>query len=170
MFASKDAFDVDKTQQAYQEITETNSEVSDEELKVQVIPDIRSFLKNNIQKGMDQYIIEFKIRKSLINAILNRLRRLSYTDKAKKLGKKPIIFKHLLLWSHNDINDIIEETDEFSIEGYSTHILYDLEKFDHFYKKLISLDKPIELNVNLQLRDSIEKNYDLSNCKITYYE
>ena len=120
---------------------------------------------------MDQYIIEESIFKSDIEEILVKLRPL-YTDKAQKIGKKPIIFKYQRFEYYNEvcIEAPIEETDEFSIESFRIgQYCNDTDEFGKFYNALIKYNKPIVFkHVKATYKDEIEKNYDLSNCKIIY--
>ncbi|MFQ6722788.1 MAG: hypothetical protein ACLRFH_00055, partial [Opitutales bacterium] len=173
-----------------QETATTNNEVKEkptianEELKVQVIPDWDAFYERNgfvIQKGMDQYVIEYPIRlmyvsflgdvnknsKKELNRILAKLRPL-HTDKAKKLGKKPIVFKYQHLESLDEVP--IEETDEFSVESLHVSYCRDTDMFEKLYNLSIKNNKPIVFKeVPLDLKDEIEKNYDLANCKVNDY-
>ena len=105
------------------------------------------------QKGMDQYIIEGVVEKKDIEKILVKLRTL-YTDKAQKIGKKPIIFKYQRFEYYNEVP--MEETDEFSIEGFWVKRVKNTDDFRKIYNALIKYGKPI--NVPLKLKDEIEKN------------
>ncbi|MFQ6722797.1 MAG: hypothetical protein ACLRFH_00100 [Opitutales bacterium] len=174
----EDVFGSNEAQQVYQEATTVNEEVKEEtilaneELKVQVIPDLNAFQERNgfvIQKGMDQYVIEYLIwDKKELDRILEKLKPL-YTDKAKKLGKKPIVFKKYQAF----VGVPIEETDEFSIESLWVGERRGLSRFDEEYKDLSKYGKPIifsHLTVSYVEKIKIEKNYDLSNCKILHLE
>ncbi|MFQ6723230.1 MAG: hypothetical protein ACLRFH_02390, partial [Opitutales bacterium] len=171
----EDVFGSNEAQPVHQETATTNNEVKEkptianEELKVQVIPDRDAFYERNgfvIQKGMDQYIIEGVIYQ--IDGVLEKLRPL-YTDKAKKLGKKPIVFKQLNVYNPCDIPT--EETDEFSIERFMVYKhCYNLSDFEAFYNALSKFGKPIVFDkVFASLKDEIEKKYDLNDCGIYYY-
>ncbi|MFQ6723632.1 MAG: hypothetical protein ACLRFH_04500, partial [Opitutales bacterium] len=161
-----------------QETATTNNEVKEkptianEELKVQVIPDWDAFYERNgfvIQKGMDQYIVECLVGERELNEILTKLRSL-HTDKAKKLGKKPIIFKRQGFTNYDEVP--IEETDEFSIESFFMWGFYrDIDWFGKCYNTFIKYGKPVVFRVaNAADKDEIEKRYDLSKCQIIAYE
>ncbi|MFQ6722795.1 MAG: hypothetical protein ACLRFH_00090 [Opitutales bacterium] len=178
VFETKDVFGSNEAQLVHQETTTTNKEIkkeptiANEELKVQVIPYGDAFQERNgfvIQKGMDQYIIEYHVwDKKELDRTLEKLRPL-YTDKAKKLGKKPIVFKQLIVYNLCDIST--EESDEFSIESFFVfQYCDDTDEFGKFYNALIKYNKPIVFEyVKATYKDEIEKNYDLSNCKINGY-
>ncbi|MFQ6722796.1 MAG: hypothetical protein ACLRFH_00095 [Opitutales bacterium] len=185
VFETKDVFGSNEAQQVYQEATTVNEEVKEETiltndgLKVQVIPDLNALWGRNgfvIKKGMDQYILEDYIyfrdyiighRQENLSGVLEKLRPL-YTDKAKKLGKKPIIIKYQIFSSPREMP--IKETDEFSIEGFIVWECCDTGVFGAFYNTLSKFGKPIVFkNVNVAYKDAIERNYDLSNCQIDGY-
>ena len=142
------------------------------ELKTQIISNKDVFYEDHelgIEKGMDQYIITFPIYDTILDKILTKLKPF-HTDKAKKLGKKTIIFKYQTLL---DPEELIEDTDEFSIESFDVYgfITHDkIEEFGKIYNTLIKYGKPIIFsNVDIECKNEIEKTYDLSNCKITYF-
>ena len=173
----EDVFGSNEAQLVHQETATTNNEVKEkptianEELKVQVISDLNAFFYGNngfvIKKGMDQYIIECVIHKVYMERVLVKLRPL-HTDKSKKLGKKPIVFKQLTVYNLCDIPT--EESDEFSIESFQVgQTCYNLSDFEAFYNALSKFGKPIVFDkVFVALKDEIEKKDDLSNCKIYY--
>ncbi|MFQ6722915.1 MAG: hypothetical protein ACLRFH_00720 [Opitutales bacterium] len=176
VFATKDVFGSNEAQPVHQETTTTNEEIKEdpiltnEELKVQIIPSWEALREENgfvIQKGMDQYIIEQPIRQKLdFYSILAKLTPL-HTDKAKKLGKKPIIFKYQMFGEPDETP--IKEKDEFSVESFMPISILSVNRFGEFYNALSKYGKPIVFNyVKVDYRDKIEKTYDLSNCKITY--
>jgi hypothetical protein len=172
---AEDVFETNDAFKLQQDVYATPQEAKNQKLKVQRFSSMSEFIEKvriqkcfDTQRNIDQFILDFPVWCDDYERMFEQLRPL-HTDKAKQLGLYPIVFKALDVRKWDDYIPV-RIIGEVCFESFVVPSMQrSLPRFEVFYERLLKYKKPIYfMQVDIAIKDGVEKIYDKSKCKVLY--